>query len=83
MSERIPERQDVAAENKWSIGDIYASDAAWEADFAKAKEFPARIASYKGQLSTSAEKLLEYMKQDDELSVLLDSLVNYAQRKND
>lgn len=83
MSERIPQRQEVAAENKWSIEDIYASDDAWEADLAKAKEFPEKIASYKGQLCTSSEKLLEYMRLDDELTVLLDSLVNYAQRKND
>ena len=83
MSERIPQRQEIAAENKWSIEDIYATDELWEADYAKAKSFAEKIATYKGLLSTSSEKLLEYMKLDDELSVLLDSLVNYAQRKND
>lgn len=83
MSERIPQRQEIAAENKWSIEDIYATDDLWEADYAKAKSFAGKIATYKGLLSTSSEKLLEYMKLDDELSVLLDSLVNYAQRKND
>lgn len=83
MSERIPQRQEIAAENKWSIEDIYATDDLWEADYAKAKSFAGKIATYKGFLSTSSEKLLEYMKLDDELSVLLDSLVNYAQRKND
>ncbi len=83
MSERIPQRQEIAAENKWSIEDIYATDELWEADYAKAKSFAEKMATYKGLLSTSSEKLLEYMKLDDELSVLLDSLVNYAQRKND
>lgn len=83
MSERIPQRQEIAAENKWSIEDIYATDELWEADYAKAKGFAEKIASYKGALCTSSEKLLEYLKLDDELSVLLDSLVNYAQRKND
>ena len=83
MSERIPQRQEIAAENKWSIEDIYAADELWEADYARAKGFAEKIASYKGQLSASPEKLLEYLKLDDDLSVLLDSLVNYAQRKND
>lgn len=83
MSERIPARSEVPPEHKWRIEDIYLTDAAWEEDFAKAKALPERIASYKGEISRSADKLLEYLEFDSELSVLLDSLVNYAQRKSD
>ncbi|MGN1119488.1 MAG: M3 family oligoendopeptidase, partial [Oscillospiraceae bacterium] len=83
VSERIPQRSEVAPEHKWSIEDIYATDAAWEEDFAKAKGFAERIASYKGQLCESAEKLYEYLLADDEMTVTLEALVNYAQRKND
>lgn len=83
MSERIPQRADVAAENKWSINDIYASDEAWEDDFLKAQGFAGKISSYKGELCNSASKLLEYLKTDDELTLVFDSLVNYAQRKGD
>ena len=83
MSERIPSRQDIAEKDKWSIEDIYATDAAWEEDFAKAKGFAQRIAAYKGQLGASAEKLYEYLVMDDEMTVVLESLINYAQRKND
>lgn len=81
--ERIPQRADVAQENKWSIEDIYSSDAAWEKDFVKAGEYAEKIASYKGKLCASAEKLLKYLKLDDELTLLFDSLANYAQRKCD
>lgn len=83
MSERIPQRTDVADENKWSINDIYASDEAWEADYIKAQSFVGRISSYNGELRKNAEKLLEYLKLDDELTLLFDSLINYAQRKGD
>lgn len=83
MSERIPQRQDVPAENKWAIEDIYPTDAAWEEDFAAAKKMPEKIASYKGLLSTDSAKLLEYLIADDEMTVVLDKLINYAQRKND
>ncbi len=83
MPERIPQRADVAAENKWSINDIYVSDEAWESDYAKAQSFVDRIASYKGELCQSTTKLLEYLKLDDELTLLFDSLINYAQRKGD
>lgn len=83
MSERIPQRTDVAAENKWSINDIYATDEAWEDDFTKAQGFAEKISSYKGELCKSAQKLLEYLKMDDELTLVFDSLINYAQRKGD
>ncbi|MBP0982324.1 MAG: oligoendopeptidase F [Oscillospiraceae bacterium] len=83
MSERIPQRQDVPAEHKWAIEDIYPTDAAWEEDFAAAKKMPEQIASYKGLLSTDSAKLLEYLKADDDMTVVLDKLINYAQRKND
>lgn len=83
MSERIPPRADVSAENKWAIEDIYATDEAWEADYKKAAGFAEKIGSFKGELSTSADKLLEYLRLDDELTIVFDSLINYAQRKSD
>lgn len=83
MSERIPKRSDINAKDKWSIEDIYPTDEAWEQDFAAAKKMPEQIASYKGLLSTDSAKLLEYLKADDDMTVLLESLINYAQRKND
>ena len=83
MSERIPQRQDVPAEHKWSIEDLYPTDEAWEQDFAAAKKMPEQIASYKGLLSTDSAKMLEYLKADDDMTVVLDKLINYAQRKND
>ncbi|MGN0699649.1 MAG: oligoendopeptidase F [Oscillospiraceae bacterium] len=83
MSERIPQRDELPAESKWAINDIYPTDEAWESDFAKASGFAEKIASYKGRLCADSAVLLEYMRMDDELSVLLDSLVNYAQRKSD
>ncbi len=83
MPERIPVRADVSAENKWSIEDIYASDELWEKDLAKAGEYADKIASYRGKLRESGDAMLEYFKLDDELTLLFDSLINYAQRKGD
>lgn len=83
MADRIPQRADVSAEQKWSINDIYASDENWEADYSKARGFADKIASYKGELCVSSEKLLQYLRLDDELTLLFDSLINYAQRKCD
>lgn len=83
MSERITSRAEISAEYKWSINDIYASDELWEADFAKARGYTEKIAGFKGLLGKSAKKLLGFLREDDELTVLLDALANYAQRKSD
>ena len=83
MSERIPQRKDIPAEDKWAIEDIYPTDEAWEQDFAKAKGFAEIVSGYKGQLCTDSAKLLEYLRTDDDMTVVLESLINYAQRKND
>lgn len=83
MSERVPQRKDIPAESKWAIEDIYPTDEAWEQELERAKKMPEQIASYKGLLSSDPAKLLEYLKADDDMTVVLDSLINYAQRKND
>lgn len=83
MSEKIPERAEIPEKSRWSIEDIYANDELWEEDYKKAKEYADKTLGFKGKLCSSAEKLLEYCRMDDELTVLLDKLMNYAQRKSD
>ena len=83
MSERVPERSEISSQYKWSVEDIYKSDDLWEADYRKAQSYAEKIASFKGKLSESADKLLEYFRMNDELSVLFDSLVYYALCKRD
>ena len=81
--ERIPKRSEVPEEFKWALEDIYPSDEAWNEDLAKLQALPEKIASYNGRLGESAETLLEFMRLSDDISVLADSLGNYAQRRSD
>ena len=83
MAERIPQRSEVAAEYKWKINDIYPTDEAWEQDCKNAQSAAEIISGYKGKLCSSASDLLEYMHYDDKLTVTLENLINYAQRKSD
>ncbi|WP_028509110.1 oligoendopeptidase F [Ruminococcus sp. NK3A76] len=84
MSEqRIPKRSEVDKAYTWAIEDIYPSDKAWAADLAKLKAVPAKLMTYKGRLSESGDTLLGFLQLSDEISVLVDSLANYAQRKSD
>lgn len=81
--ERIPMRSEVPEQFKWALEDIYATDEKWAEDLQKLKSMPERIASFKGRLSESADTLYDFMQLSDEISVLCDSLGNYAQRRSD
>ncbi len=81
--ERIPKRSEVDKKYTWDLTDIYPTDEDWERDFEKFSALPEKIAAYKGRLGSSADTLLEFLKLSDEISVLCDSLANYAQRKSD
>lgn len=81
--ERIPMRSEVPEQFKWALEDIYATDEKWAEDLQKLKSMPERIAAFKGRLSESADTLYDFMQLSDEISVLCDSLGNYAQRRSD
>lgn len=81
--ERIPKRSEVPEQFKWALEDIYATDEKWAEDLQNLKAMPERIAAFKGRLSESADTLYDFMKLSDEISVLCDSLGNYAQRRSD
>lgn len=82
-NERIPSREELDEKYTWDLSDIYPTDEDWEKDFERFSALPDKIAAYKGRLGGSAETLLEFMRLSDEISVLCDSLANYAQRKSD
>lgn len=79
----IKERCEIPQEYKWAIEDIFATDQDWEDALEEAKTFPKIVASYKGRLSTSAKDLLSFIQFGEKMSILFDSLINYAQRKLD
>ena len=81
--ERIPKRSEVPEKYKWALEDIYESDEKWAEDLEKLKTFPDKFASFKGRLCKDPKALLEFEKLNDELSVLADSLGNYARRRCD
>ena len=81
--ERIPKRSEVPVEYTWALEDIYPTDEAWREDLKKMQAMPGRVKAFKGRLGESGEVLLEFLRLGDEISVLADSLGNYAQRRSD
>lgn len=82
-NQKVLPRSEVPEEFTWNLCDLYESDEAWLAALEKAGEIAENISSYKGRLMSSAETLLEYLRYDDEISLELDKLANYAMRKSD
>lgn len=79
----IRARSEVDSQDKWAINDIFETDDAWRAELARAKSYTQQAACYRGRLSESGKTLLEFLELDDEISLAVDALANYAQRRSD
>lgn len=82
-TKRIPERSEIAEQDKWAISDIYPSDEAWSEDLEKAKKMAPEIAKFQSRLGDGPDALLGYYALVEEMNVLAGALANYAFRKQD
>lgn len=76
-------RDEIPAEFKWSLNDIYSSWSDWENDMTKIKSMMDEIVSYKGKLKQSSENLLAVQKLNDELGILSYKVYRYPQLMRD
>ena len=77
------ERSDIPIENKWKLGDLYASDQAWkEAREQLVAQFD-EITKYQGKLTDSASELLACLQFDSRISKEFGRLFSYAAMKSD
>lgn len=74
----LPKRSQVPEEFTWKLSDIFENDGAWTAEYEALAALPERIAAFQGRLGESAETLLAYFRLDDEASLRLEKLYNYA-----
>ena len=82
MSDRIPERGEIAPRDTWQLEDIYATQAAWEADYKKASELLAAFPAYEGKLG-DLDTLREALTAEAAINRLSESLYTYARMKRD
>lgn len=76
-------RDEISEQYRWDLTSIFESDEAFLSALEKAKNYPEQCLSFQGRISQSPETLLEYLRFDDEMSIELSKLVNYANRKAD
>ncbi|MBP2656046.1 MAG: oligoendopeptidase [Firmicutes bacterium] len=80
---KVPERNEIPAEYKWQLSDIYSDDAAWENHFSSLKANLPNVAEYKGQLANSSQTLANCLKLRDEIAILGGKLYAYARMHRD
>lgn len=79
----VPTRDRIEQRHTWNLADLYADEAAWNADYAKAEQLVKQAADHRGTLSRGAKELLAAYKKRDETYVLVDRLAVYASLNQD
>ncbi|MCQ2247740.1 MAG: oligoendopeptidase F [Treponema sp.] len=82
-NETIPLRKDVPAEYKWDLTQLYKDESEWESDLNRIPELTAQFTAFKGRLGESSSVLLQALKADDRLSLLLEKVYHYASLMNE
>ncbi len=83
MSDGTKKRSEVLKEHTWDLTELFADDAEWLKEYEAMKEIPAQIGKFSGTLGRSAQDLLGFLKFDDEVTLRILRLHNYANRKGD
>ncbi len=76
-------REEIDSKYKWDLSSMFPSDEAFEAGLEELKTYCPKLLAFKGKISTSAQALLEYLQLEDQMTLLLYKIINYAERKSD
>lgn len=79
----LPFRADMPKNTQWQLEDIYADNAAWEADFEKLKALLPEVAGFAGKLGENAEFLRMGLDKLMEANLLTERLYVYARMRRD
>ncbi|MCZ8518063.1 MULTISPECIES: oligoendopeptidase F [Paenibacillus] len=78
---QLPKRNDVPAEHRWNLQDLFASEQAWDAEYQKVKKLLKDVGRFEGKLGdpTSIKEVFEL---EDEISLYTERLYVYANMKH-
>ena len=80
---KIRQRHEIPVEDTWAIEDLYATDAAWEAELQTLAADQEYMVGFAGRLSESGEKLYTYLERMEQVNAKAELLANYCMRKSD
>lgn len=82
-AKQLPLRSEVPEELTWKLEDIFASDEAWEKEYAEVKELSNKAQSFKGTLSENAEQLYQFFAYQDQLLERMGKVYTYSHMRYD
>lgn len=78
----LPKREEIKAEYKWAIEDMYRDETAWKEDYDTAEKMSAEFADrFQGKVCDSAENLLATLEYSSKLNNIIEKLYVYANQK--
>ena len=80
---KIRQRHEIPVEDTWALEDLYATDAAWEAELATLSADQEYMIGFAGKLGESAETLYAYLERMEQVNAKAELLANYCMRKSD
>ena len=87
FAQTAKERSEIDDKYKWDLSHIYASDEAWQADFAQLEgmlpEIEGMKEKYSGKIGKSGKTLLAFVKRIEELEALEEKLYSFAALNGD
>lgn len=82
-TKKIRSREEIPAEDKWAIEDLYATDEAWEQELAALAEDQSALASFAGRLGQDGQTLRAYLEKMEQVNAKAELLGNYCMRRAD
>lgn len=74
----MKDRKDIPAKYKWDLSVIYADDAAFNADYAKAEKLIKEFPKHEKTMTKSAEGLYNVLKAECDIEAIIEKLWSYA-----
>ena len=80
---KIRSREEIPAQDKWAIEDLYPTDEAWERELATLSADQEALTAFAGRLGESGQTLFDYLRCMEEFQAKSELLGNYCMRKAD
>ena len=80
---RIRSREEIPAEDKWAIEDLYATNELWEAELETLAQDREVLAAFAARLGERGQILCDYLQAVEKMSVKAEKLACYAMRRAD
>jgi oligoendopeptidase F len=81
--QKLPTRDEIPADRKWRLEDMFATDDDWETEFNGIKELLKQVDQYKGRLAENAAVLLGALELQDTIYEKLGRIYAYARMRED